>query len=255
MPADFSQRSNGWLRAGCILLAAGLIGCSRAPSTLDELIERNTEATGGRRAIEAVKATQVDLHIVDPGFEVDGIYRAVRPGRMRIDVTSKGKHVFTETFNGQRAWQWEGSGEPVNGSPTATASLRHGVELPGKLFGLHEVRQRGHQLELTGREKIDGVDYYVVRLTFADGYTTWLYIDPVTWLITRRRDVRALHPDVDPTRTTIETRNSDFRKVSGVVFAFSGTDVDLTTGKELERTTVKSISVNPAIPDKIFDAL
>src|SRR4029434_1271011 len=109
----------------------------------------------------------------------------------------------------------------------ATAALRHGVELPGKLFGLHELRKRGHRIELVGREKIDGINYYVLRLTLNDGYTTTLYVDPKTWLITRRRDVRPLHVDVDPTPTTIEQRSSDFRIIAGVQFAFASNETDL----------------------------
>ncbi len=62
----------------------------------------------------------------------------------------------------------------------ATAALRHGVELPGKLFGLHELKARGRRIELDGREKIEGVNYYVLRLTLNDGYRTTLYINPKT---------------------------------------------------------------------------
>jgi hypothetical protein len=256
MPGYFFRPGNHLGRQTCLLLVVGgLIGCSQEPATLDEVIDQNTEATGGRAAIEAVNSIQFDLHIVDPGFSVDGTYRAARPGKMRIDVDSDGKRAFTEAFNGQRAWQWDGNGEPVDGAPAAAAALQHGVELPGKLFGLHEMQQRGHKLDLAGRETIEGVDYYVVRLTFSDGYNTSLYVDPKTWLITRRRDVRPLHPDVDPKPTTIEARYSDFREISGVQFSFSGQDVDLVTGEVLETTTVKSISVNPSFPDKVFDEL
>ena len=245
-----------WLcRALAVLAAASLLGCSRAPATLEEVIERNTEATGGRAAIEAVQSIRVDLHIVDPGFSVDGVYQAVRPGKMRIDVMSGGKHVFMEAFNGVRAWQWEGKGEAIVASQTAAAALQHGVELPGKLFGLHEARQRGHKIDLTGRETMDGVNYYILRLIFADGYATSLYVDPGTWLITRRRDVRPLHADVNPTPTTIETRYADFRRIAGVLFAFANTDVDLATGKVLETTTVKSLLVNPAVAEAIFERL
>jgi hypothetical protein len=166
-------------RSCLALLAIASFGCDRSPLTVDEVIERNTKAMGGRAAIEAVKSIQVDLHIVDPGFEVDGTYRAARPGRMRIDVVAGGKRVFTEAFDGQRGWQWKGEGkEQEEATPKATAALRHGVELPGKLFGLHEVRQRGHQINQVTREKIDGVNYYVLRLILSDGYTTNLYIDP-----------------------------------------------------------------------------
>jgi hypothetical protein len=119
------------------------------------------------------------------------------------------------------------------------------VELPGKLFSLHELIQRGHRVDLTKRETIDGTNYYSLRTTFTDGYTTTLYVDPNSWLVTRRRDVRPLHVDVDPTPTTIESRFADFRKLNGILFAFVSADTDLATNKVLETTTVRSVKVNP----------
>lgn len=240
----------------CVVTALGCVlnGCGRDSLTVDEIIKRNTQAMGGRSVIEAVKSIEVDLHIADPDFEVDGNYRAARPGRMRIDVLSGGKHVFTEAFDGTRGWQWKGAAIE-EASSKGTATLRHGVELPGKLFGLHELRQRGNRIDLQKREVIDGTNYYALRITLADGYTTTLYVDPNNWLITRRRDFRPLHVDVDPTPTTIESRFSDFRKTDGLMFAFVSTDVDLATGKVLETATVRSIKLNPEFDPTIFDSL
>jgi hypothetical protein len=237
-----------------ILLAAvlALFGCNRAALTIDEVIDRNTKAMGGRAAIEAIRSIEVSLHISDPGSEVDGIYYASWPGRMRIDVSVAGKHVFTEAFDGRRGWEWNGK-ESKATSPGATAALQHGVELPGKLFGLHELRQRGHQVELIGREKIEGINYYALRVRLGDGYRTTLYVDPENWLITRRRDVRPLHVDIDPTPTTIEQRSSDFRTISGVRFAFAGSETDLKTGKVLETSQIKSIKINSPLANALFE--
>ena len=238
--------------AGAIVVV--LASCSRSPTTIDELIKRNTEAMGGRVAIEAIQSIEVNLHISDPGSEVDGIYYAARPGKMRIDVSVQGRHVFTEAFDGQRGWEWNGK-ESKAATPLASAALQHGVELPGHLFGLHELRQRGHKVELIGREKIDGIDFFSVKLTLRDGYTTTLYIDPESWLITRRRDFRPLHPDIDPTPTTIEQRSSDFQRVGGVSFAFAGSETDVKTGKVLETSQIKSIKINPTIDPTFFEKL
>jgi hypothetical protein len=239
-----------------ITVGCGIAACQRASLTVDQVIEQNTKAMGGRAAIEAVKSIEVELHIVDPDFEVDGRYRAARPGRMRIDVLAHGKHVYTEAFDGDRGWQWKGKGVAIEEeSAEATAALRHGVELPGKLVGLHELRQRGHRVDLAGRGRIDGIDYYALRITMNDGSTTTLYVDARNWLITRRRDVRPLHVDIDPTPTTIESRFSDFRKVGGVLFAFASTDTDLATRDVLETTTVRSITVNPQFDATIFSTL
>jgi hypothetical protein len=239
-----------------IVFGCTLNGCDHAPLTVDQVIERNTRAMGGRAAIEAVKSIEVDLHIVDPDFEVDGKYRAARPGRMRIDVMAGGKHVYTEALDGDRGWQWKGKGTVIDEeSPKATAALRHGVELPGKLVGLHELRQRGHRVDLGGREVIEGTDYYALRITLNDGYATTLYVDPRNWLIARRRDVRPLHVDVDPTPTTIESRFSDFRRIAGILFAFASIDTDLATYKVLETISVRSIKVNPQFDSAIFSRL
>ena len=236
-----------------VAASAPFTACRPRVLTLDDVIERHVQAMGGRAALEAVHAVEIDLHIKDPGFEVDGLYRAARPGKMRIDVRAGGKHVFTEAFDGKEGWQWKRQGGSEYASPQATAALRRGVELPGKLFGLHELRQRGHKLELAGRDRVDAIDYYVIRLTMTDGYSARLYIDPNSWLITRRRDVRPLHVDVDPTPTTIEQRSTDFRKVGGVMFAFASVEVNLSTGKELEATRINEIKINPLLDDSLFE--
>lgn len=169
-------------------------------------------------AIEAVQSAQIDLHIKDPSFEVDGTYYAARPGKMRIDVRAEGKHVFTEAFDGQSGWQWEGKRDQKPATERGTAALRHGVELPGKLFGLHELKGRGYKIKSIGREQIDAVNYHALQVILNDGYTVSLDVDPNSWLVTQRRDIRPLHVDVDPTPTMIEQVSSDFREVSGVKF-------------------------------------
>jgi hypothetical protein len=238
------------LIVGCCLVVA-LFGCNRA-LTVDDVVDRNSKAMRGRAAIEAIHSIEVNLHITDPGFEADGVYYAARPGKMRIDVSVAGKHVFTEAFDGQQGWEWNGK-ESKPASEKAAAALQHGVELPGKLFGLHELKQRGHHVELIGREQIEGTNYYALGVTLKDGYHTTLYVDPNTWLITRRRDVRPLHVDIDPTPTTIEQRSWDFREISGVRFAFAGSETDLKTGKVLETSQIKRIKVNPAIDPSFFE--
>src|SRR5207253_2824071 len=106
-----------------------------------------------------------------------------------------------------------------------------------------------------GKKRIDGISYYVLRLTLNDGYCTTLYVDPKTWLITRRRDVRPLHVDVDPTPMTIEQRNSDFRTVAGVQLAFASNEIDLQSGKVLESAVIRGVKINPPLVSSIFEKL
>lgn len=244
------------LRAVCLCIVAALNAGSlpaETPAvTLEDVISRNTASMGGEAAIEAVRSVEIKLHVSNPEFEVDGVYCAARPGRMRIDIIAGGEHVFTEAFDGEKGWQWQKGKEQKETGPAPTAALRHGVELPGNLFGLHELRRRGHRIELVGREKIEEVEYYHLRVTLADDYETHLFVDPQSWRIALRRDVRALHPDIDSTPTTIQVRKSDWRQVDGVWFAFASEDMDLKTGKVIEATRVKEIKVNVPISPSFF---
>ena len=218
-----------------------------------EIIARNTEAMGGRQAIEAIRSIEIILHISEQKFDVDAVYRAARPGTMRIDVMHGGKRIFSEGFDGKNAWQWPADTEhAVDESAQAGATLSHGVELPGKLFGLHEMRGRGHAVEFAGRETIDATDFYVLRATLSDGYTTSLYVDPTTWRIARRRDFRPLHIDIDPTPTTIEDQNLDFRQEGGLWFPFGSKQIDVPTGKLLQTSRIESVKINPQVDQSVF---
>jgi hypothetical protein len=117
------------------------------------------------------------------------------------------------------------------------------------------LKRRGHWIEFDGREKIDGINYYVLQLTLNDGYRTTLYVDPKNWLITRRRDVRPLHVDIDPTPTTIEQRSFDFRTIAGVRFAFASSEIDLQSGKVLETAVIRGVKINPPLVSSIFEKL
>jgi len=238
------------------LLCLGVAGCSmlsRRAMSLEELIRRHTEARGGRAAIEAIRNLEVKLRIVEPTYTADGVWRVDRNGRMRIDVFMEGRRVFTEAFDGERGRQMPGGKEAaVPASADGAAALRHSGQFPTNILGLHEMQGHGHRLEYAGREEVAGVSYHIVVLTLDDGFVTRYYVDPTTFLIARARVRKALHPDIDPTPTTIETVWTDFRKVAGVRFAFQASDTDLAAGKLLQTTTVLEITPNAPLDENLF---
>jgi hypothetical protein len=92
---------------------------------------------------------------------------------------------------------------------------------------------------------VDGINYFVVRVTMRDGYETFLYIDPSSWMIGRRRDFRAFHPDMDATRRFTEKQYLDYRPADGVMTPFRERQVDLGTGALVNETIVHSIRYLP----------
>ena len=232
----------------CLLV---LVACVHAPEPvgLTFIVAKNAAATGSAR----IESMEIDLTMQDGDKTYDAVYRVTRDGRMRIDIYSKGERVYTEAFDGHAGWD-QGSGGSAPVPDPHGSALWHGTQFPGNIFGLEDMQRNGHRLEYMGRETLDGVDYYVVKLTLSDGFETYRYVNPQSWLIERGRDYRAFHPALDPKQTWVETRWSDFRLVEGVARPFLSVNTDLVSGKELARQTVTAYKINPRFDAGIFTA-
>ncbi|HEV2213548.1 MAG TPA: hypothetical protein VGS99_09390 [Gammaproteobacteria bacterium] len=227
--------------------------CTRpdAAASLDEILSRNHAAVARGADSSGIRSMEVDLAMLDGGRPIDAVYRVTRDGRMRIDILKQGKRVYTEAYDGKQGWDW-GRDESAPFPDTHGAALWHGTQFPGQIFELKDMAALGHRLEYLGRETLDGVNYYVLKLTLSDGFETYRYINPDTWLIERGRDFRAFHPAVDPKQTWVETRWADYRPVEGVLRSFSSVNRDVTTGELLASQTVTAFKINPEIDPQIF---
>ena len=225
---------------------------SSSDDLLAELIQKNTVARGGKKAIEAVQSLEVELTITEPTFVVDGIYRASRDGKMRIDVFAEGERVFSEGYNDSGGWQWlGGESEGIAMSREGELAVKHGIVT--NLYGLHEMAGLGHELVFKGREEVDHVNHWVIDLVFDDGFVSRLYLDPESFLVVLTRVDTALHPDVDPEVRRFETRSFDFRQVSGVLKAFQEAKIDMDSREQVQITLIKTIIINPVLDPAVFD--
>ena len=241
------------MRAAFVLL---LTACAtRASLTRDELIARHTQAVGGAKAIEAVERLEIELRISEGKSTLRGVWRGDRQGRMRIDVYAGGHRVYTEAFDGKRGWQMDAKGVVTPSAQAGAAALWHGTQYPDRLLGLHEMEGLGHSLQMEGRETLDGIDYYVLKLTLSDGFVTFRYVNPRDWLIDRGRDLRAIHPDLDARKKWLENLWSEWRPVAGVLRNFHEDQVDVPTGRVLQTTDVTRIDVNSAFPAGLFSEI
>ena len=220
---------------------------------LETVLDNQIEAIGGYAVVEKLHSIKIEFHLVEPTFAVDGIYCATRQNQMRVDILADDVRVFSEGLDGTKGWQLRQNDEASQPtSPAGTQALQRGIE--NHLFGLHELPARGHQLTLQGQAVIDGINYFVIQISYADGDAAWRYINAATVLLERSRVRAALHPDVDPTETTLETRHADFREVDGLLRPFQETQVDLASRETVQTTTVKTISLNPTLPADYFAA-
>jgi hypothetical protein len=219
--------------------------CATTPDSADELARANSEARGGAATIEAVRGIDIELTVQEGDMNLEAHYRANREGCMRIDVSAGGAVVFTEALTQTGGWNKSPDmAAPAPNSDAGNAALRHGVEGPLKLFGLHEFAARGHRLARMPDETIDGALFHRLDAAYSDGYRAELYLDPQTHLIARIREHKPLHVDIDPTAKRIETRLSDYRPAAGVLYPFLSEEVDLETGEVVSRNRIARLEAN-----------
>jgi hypothetical protein len=208
---------------------------------LDSIVACNDRAVGGP-ALRRVNRVEYDISIDEQGMSLRGRYRAVREGtggRMRIDVFAGDTRVYSEWWDGRQAWQLpQGAPAPVLSKVEGSEALRRGLEQPGHLWTLADMPRNGHRLALEGHDTVAGVAYHVVKLTLADGFTNWYFVNAATCQIERSRTFRAFHPDQDTTKTWVEAVFDDFRTTRGVTRPYRDRTLDPATGKVIATSRV-----------------
>lgn len=234
-----------------LVLSVAACADQTAPMSLEQLVAANTEVRGGAAAVERVHALEIELEITEPGFTVSGLYRATREGYMRVDIFAEGERVYTEGVGPNGAWQMvRGATAGSPESEAGEAKLKRGIV--GNLYGLHELAGLGYRLTLESPQTIDGKAYQVIEQTAPDGVSETLFLDEVSKLKTRERDMSALHPDLDPTKKHFETLWLDYQPTDGVQFSRKSEKRDLASGELVQTTLLKSVKVNPKLDMAIF---
>ena len=248
-----SRRRDGLLivLVGLLAFTAAVHALPQPPADLDQIVSNNRHAVDGQQDTSGIDSLEISLAMQDHGAALDADYKVTRDGRMRIDILKDGRRVYTEAYDGHRGWDQGQDGSAPVLDPHG-AALWHGTQFPGQIFALSDMRANGHTLEYAGRERLDGVDYYVLKLTLSDGFVTYRYVNPSTWLIDRGRDFRAFHPALDSHETWVETRWSDYRPVEGLKYSFASVNTDLGTGHELAEQKVTALKINPKFDPALF---
>lgn len=211
--------------------------------TLDEVLERHFEAMGGRARIDALRNVKLRLRIEEPEFVVEGLYRASTDGRMRIDIFADDVRVFSEGVDAEGGWQQNGQGTEITGiSEEGLRALQRGIGR--NLTGLLALSSTASNTRLLGRQRLAGVDYFVIEAAESDGGLRQLFIHPESWLVERSRESKALHPDISATEIATEERQTEFRPLCGVLRSYKSEGLDLASGALIQTTEIVEGSCN-----------
>ncbi len=229
------------------LLGALFAACS-SPSPVDEIVSSNLAARGGKERIQALQSIRETGTTTASGGRVARVvYEIKRPGLFRLEFSSQGTtSVFAH--DGETGWQvapLQGQFEPQAIAPeTDSAAGIDERDIEGPLV---DWRQKGHLVELVGRETLPGGEAFKLKVTLEDGSIRYDYIDVASRQIVRSDITRMIRGRAGLLVDTF----SDFRKVGGLVFPHL-IETRIKDRPEVIRIVVEKIELDPDLDDARF---
>jgi hypothetical protein len=231
-----------WALAAVTVLAAS----PAAAQTVDEIVARHVEARGGYDRLKAIETMKITRTIATPFSDIKVVVYRKRPHLLRFEQTPPGQPMTPRGVSASEAWDTV-QGKVVVRPPQAFADMRDlDADFDGPLVNWKE---KGHAIELVGKESLPGGDVYKLKVTTKSGASGHVYLDAKTYLDRR-------HVNLTSNRQAqVVVDFGGWRDVSGVKFPFD--IAEERTGKGPVQSLVtytETIEVNVPIDESIFAA-
>jgi outer membrane lipoprotein-sorting protein len=229
-----------------MIALAVLAPCLLAQS-VDEIIAKNVQARGGAEKLKSVKSIKSTATMsMGPGMEAPGTLIQKRPALARLEFTVQGL-TAVQAYDGKNGWQimpFMGKKDPELMSADEAKEIEENADLDGPLV---DYKSKGNQVELQGKEKIEGTDAYKLKVTLKNGDVQTIYIDSDSFLDIKEVTKRT----VRGTEQEIESAIGDYKPVEGIMFPFAvessvkGTD-------QKQKLTITKVELNVPADDSLF---
>jgi outer membrane lipoprotein-sorting protein len=237
-------------RALALLLPGVLLAaCAAPPSEVDEIVASNLEARGGAERIRAMQATrEIGIITASGGRRARIIRERKRGGLFRLELHQQGTvSVFAHTSEG--GWQvapLQGVFEPTRVPPELDAAgAADQLDIEGPLV---DWREKGHTVELAGREMLPGGEAFKLEVTLADGNRRTEFVDVASRLIVRSEGSRI----IQGVPATVAATFSDFREVGGQTIPHH-IEMRINDHPDTVAIAIESVEIDPELDDARFE--
>jgi outer membrane lipoprotein-sorting protein len=211
--------------------------------TVDEIIARNIEAKGGLEKLKSTTSVRMTGTATVQGSPVPMTTVSKRPNLMRNEIEMGGQKLV-QAFDGTTMWLLVPGmpAQEVPAGPQTEMLKRHSQFDPVFI----DYKEKGHKIELQGKETDGGKDVYHLVVTPKDGPVAHYYIDVATGLETKMiTDIE------DPSmKAKMEMRMSDYRNVEGRMVPFAMTHV--VNGSTVGEMKFDKVEFNVPLDDTMF---
>lgn len=228
------------------LAAAAALAAPASAQTVDELIAKANDARGGLARIKAVQSVRmIGRMTMGPGAEAPITLEMKRPRSTRMEFTVQGQ-TGVQAYDGKQAW---GISPMGNRKPEALPDeMARDIDAQADLDGpLVDYKAKGHEVELVGKETVDGTEAWKLKLSPKGGEAQYVFLDASSFLEIRNE----AHRLVRGQEMDIVSTFSDYREAGGVVWPHK-IQAGPKGRTEKQVLSFDKIEVNPPIEDARF---
>ena len=187
-----------------------------APFTAEQLVARNLEARGGADKLRAITSMHMSGKMkLGGGLEASIEGWALEPGRWRDEFGLQGM-TAVEAWDGTQAWAinpFGGRRDPQKTSADDAKDMIDSAVIAGPLL---DYQAQGSKVEYLGTEDIDGTDAHKLRVTFKNGDSQVLFLDPDHFLEIRIETHHMIRGQESVSRNDM----GEYAQVDGIYFPF-----------------------------------
>jgi len=169
----------------------------------------------------------------------------LRPNKYRMDYELTDLAAI-QCFDGKTGWltaPWTGTPKASVMDEDALKDIKNRADFEGLLFNY---REKEHNVELAGKDTIEGRIMHKIKLTRKDGGIEYYFIDIENNQLVKRTFKRMIRNK----EIEIENVYSDYRMIDGILFPF--VNETLMNGERYSYIEFEKIELNVAVDNKVF---
>jgi hypothetical protein len=215
--------------------------------TVDEIIGKHVDAMGGKEKISQIKSIYMENSIEIMGNEAPSTVTILNGKGYKSEFNFNGQKIV-QVVTDKGGWMIN----PMTGSTTPTEipadqlkGMSDQLYIGGPLFNYAD---KGYKAELVGKEDVQGVSAYKIKLTGKDSSVSTYFIDPVKYYIIK--NIRMQNAGGQEGEATFLF--SDYKKTDyGFVVPYS---IEIQLPQITVKTSLKKVEINQPVDENIFKA-
>ena len=215
--------------------------------TTEEVLSKHQAAMGSPEKWSAVKSLVMKNKFSVQGMDIESKTSVLVGQGFRTEVEVMGNEIIT-AIDGENGWMMRPAMMGGTGSPEAMPADQVKMASSQKNIGstLIIAQKEGAKIELVSKEKLDGADVYLLKITKKDGDESQVYVSASTFFIVKTTGkLKANGQEIDT-----EVNFSNYKLVDGLYFPFTIETASPMGGMMTVDTL--SVEVNPSIDASIF---